>query len=357
MGPIKVGIIGYGRSGRDIHAAALRRVPELFTIVAVADLLGERRARAERELGCASFEDYRKMAEEAKPGLVVNASFSDLHVPITLDLLGRGFHVLCDKPLARAAADVDCIAEAAAKAGRTAAVFHQSSLAPYFRKVKEIADSGRIGRVVQVTIRFNGFGRRWDWQTLQERNGGSLLNTGPHPVDQAVRFLGPDAEPEVFCVMDRANSFGDAEDFVHLLLRAPGRPFVEVEISSCAAFPSQTYDVQGTRGSITGTMSNVRWKWFDPAEAPARKLVREPLENPDGTPAYCVEELAWHEDSWELPPERKDFYGDMAEEYYRRLHAHLTEGAPPPVTLAEARRVVSIMEECHRQNPMDRLAP
>jgi predicted dehydrogenase len=355
MRQLKVGIIGYGRSGRDIHAEALRRVPELYSVVAVADLLGERRARAERELGCASFEDYRAMAEEMGPDLVVNAAYSHLHVPITIDLLKMGRNVLCDKPLARRASDIDRIAKAAAKAKRTAVVFHQSSLAPYFRKVKEVADSGRIGRVVQVTIRFNGFGRRWDWQTLQGYNGGSLLNTGPHPVDQAVRFLGVDAKPEVFCVMDRANSFGDAEDFVHLLLRASGRPVVEVEISSSTAFPSQTYDVQGTLGSITGTMSNVRWKWFDPAEAPARKLVREPLCNPDGTPAYCVEELIWHEDSWTLPPEHKNFYGEMAAEYYTRLHAHLTAGSPPPVTLEEARRVVSIMEECHRQNPMPRI--
>ena len=46
-----------------------------------------------------------------------------------------------------------------------------------------------LGRIVQVSLSFSGFARRWDWQTLQEYKGGNLLNTGPHPMDQAMRLL------------------------------------------------------------------------------------------------------------------------------------------------------------------------
>ena len=58
----------------------------------------------------------------------------------------------------------------------------------------------------------SGFARRWDWQTMRKHYGGNLLNTAPHALDQALQLFGTDARPKVTCAMDRANSFGDAED-------------------------------------------------------------------------------------------------------------------------------------------------
>ena len=58
--------------------------------------------------------------------------------------------------------------EAAEKSGKLLAVYQQSRFAPYYRQVKKVVDSGVLGRIVQVSIAFNGFARRWDWQCIQD---------------------------------------------------------------------------------------------------------------------------------------------------------------------------------------------
>ena len=89
--------------------------------------------------------------------------------------------------------------------------------------MQKVIRSGVLGRIVQISISFSGFARRWDWQTLQDCNGGNLLNTGPHPLDQALALFG-EGMPKVACYMDRANTWGDAEDYVKLILSGEGHP-------------------------------------------------------------------------------------------------------------------------------------
>jgi scyllo-inositol 2-dehydrogenase (NADP+) len=348
----RVAILGLGRSGHDIHVRSLRTFQDTYEIVAVVDAVAERRVRVSERLGCAGYSDYSELFERRDLDLVVNALPSHQHVPVSLAFLERGFNVLTDKPAARSAREIDALAAAASLHGAVFAVFQQSRFSPAFVKLKEIVDSGRLGRIVQVAIAYNGFSRRWDWQTLREMNGGNLLNTGPHPVDQALQFVGADVMPEVVCRMDRANSFGDAEDYVKILLSAPGRPTVDVEISSCCAYPPPTYQVQGTQGGLVGDTSSLRWKWFDAAQAPTHDVIRAPLQGPDGSPAYCSESLTWHEESWSLPADAADdLFHAMATGFYRALHDTLETGQPHPVTLAQVRQQMAVMEACFAQNP------
>jgi len=348
---LRVGIMGQGRSGRNIHAEYLKDDPR-FEIVAVADLLPDRRERAEREYGCATYEDVADLLARGDLDLVVNALPSHLHAPVTLQGLEAGQNMLCEKPLARRAAEVDALIAASERQGRLLAIFQQSRFAPYFVKVREVVASGVLGRIVAIKIRFNGFARRWDWQTLQEYAGGSLLNTGPHPLDQALQLMACDGMPDVWCKMDRVNSYGDAEDYVKLLLTAPGKPLVDLEISSCDAYPRYTYQLQGSQGGLAGTTSHLDWRYFDPAMAPTQRLIREPLPGP----AYCSEQLPWQEASWDEPPEDKDLFANMAGRLYSNLYDALTSGAPLVVTPAQVRQQIAVIEEAHRQNPLPRLS-
>jgi scyllo-inositol 2-dehydrogenase (NADP+) len=354
MKQLRVCILGQGRSGRDIHGRFLMTAQDKFKIVAIVDPLEERRQRAEKEYGCTSFSDYRSILGRDDLDLVVNATPSHLHVPITLDLLNNRFNVLCEKPLARRVDEVDQLIAAAQKSGRTLAIFQQSRYAPYFRQVRKVIDSGLLGRIVQISIAFNGFARRWDWQCIQANNGGNLLNTGPHPLDQALRLFGSDEMPNVTCFMDRANTFGDAEDYVKLILHGTGRPLIDLEISSCCAYPSFTYNVQGTRGGLKGTMTHIDWRYFRPEEAPEQQLITSPLVKADGTPSYCQEKLTWYEESWDVPEEQRDLFSTISGGFYNMLYKALTEGAPLEITPQQVRQQIAVIEECHRQNPLSR---
>ena len=187
MKVLKLGIIGQGRSGRNIHAEFLKNVPQKFQIACVADLLPDRGERARQEYGCEAFTDYRQMLERRDLDLIVNASTSQFHVPITREALAAGFNVLCEKPLARRAAEVDDLIATAKKAGKFLAIYQQSRFAPYYRQVCEVLKSGVLGRIalIKCVQRFMA-PRLADAAELN----GRTLNTGPHPMDQVLGLIG-----------------------------------------------------------------------------------------------------------------------------------------------------------------------
>jgi predicted dehydrogenase len=349
---LKVGIIGQGRSGRDIHGNLLSKIPSYYKITAVADSLPDRQERAKQEYGCNAYASWEEMVEKEDLDLVVNASPSHQHFPISLELLNRGFNVLCEKPLAKTPEEVDQLIAASEKAGRILAVFQQSRYNHAFQQIRSVIESGVLGRIVQIDFTNNGFARRWDWQTLQSNNGGNLMNTGPHPVDQALQLFGADVMPQITCIMDRANTFGDAEDYVKIIMRGQGRPTIDLEISSCSAYPRDQFIVQGTNGGLHGNVQKLEWTYFKPEEAPEQKLTREPLFNANGMPAYCNETLTWYSDSWELKlPEGRTSFESMTEQLYLMLHRSIVDGAPLEVTPQQVRLQMAVMEECRRQNP------
>jgi len=351
MNPIRVGIIGQGRSGRDIHGEYLCRDTRRFRIVAAVDPIAERRERAAREYGCEVFPTHEPLLARRDIDLIVNASPTRFHVPYTREFLRAGFHVLCEKPAANRARDVDLLIASAKKAGKVYAIFQQSRFAPYFRKVRQVIDSGVLGDIVQISIAANGFLRRYDWQTLTEEQGGSLLNTGPHPLDQALQIFGTDVMPRVTCFMRRATTYGDAEDHVVLILSGDNRPLINLEISSCCAYPAFLYHVYGTRGGMKGSSTDVEWRYYNPAKAPALRLHREPISKPNGTPSYCTDTLRWICRAWKVPPSKSQLFDSMSADFYRMLHRTLTAGAPLAVTPGHVRQQIAVIEECRRQNP------
>jgi predicted dehydrogenase len=347
---IRVAILGQGRSGRDIHGSHLSKDTERFRIVAVADALEERRARAAAEFGCDTVADHRPLLERDDIDLVVNAAPSRFHVPLSLEFLEAGFNVVCDKPLASRVADVDRLIAASKAKGKLLAIFQQSRYSPAFVQLRRVIDSGVLGKIVQVSITFSGFSRRYDWQTLTAEMGGNLLNTGPHPLDQALQLFGTDQMPQVTCFMRRTITLGDADDHVLLILSGQDRPLLNLEISSCCKYPSPTYTVYGTQGGLCGDTGRLEWQYFDPKTAPTRQLITAPIQKADGTPAYCSDSLEWQREEWKAP-EGRGLFDTMSAAFYTMLHRSLTEGAPLEITPQQVRQQIAVIEEAQRQNP------
>lgn len=348
---IQIGIIGQGRSGRDIHGSYLKTASGKYRIAAISDPLRERRERAEKEYGCKAYEDYRDMLDKEKLDVVVNATPSHLHVPLTHYALEKGFNVVCEKPLSNNTAEIDMLIDAAGKSGKMFTVFQEARYEPAFCQVRKVVDSGVLGRVIQISVYRDWFARRWDWQTLKEFNGGNLLNLGAHELDKAMLLARYAAKPEVFCRMDCVNTLGDADDYLKLMLRAPGYPVVDLEISSCCAYPPFMYNIHGSNGSLTGTFSKVSWKYFKPEEAPSRTLIREPLSDNSGLPASCSEELKWYQEEWEyVEDEKEDLIFCATRDFYDMLYDSLAGDMPLKITPQQVRLYTAVIEECFRQN-------
>jgi predicted dehydrogenase len=343
--PIRVGIAGLGRSGWAIHANLLAPLTDKYQIVAVADEDEKRRAEANERFGCQTHLTFDQLVADANVELIIVALPSFLHATASLQALNAGKHVVCEKPMAISMDEADAMVDAAKRTDRVFTVFQQRRYNPDFVKVREIIDSGILGRIVQIRIAESKFTRRWDWQTLQKFGGGSLNNTGAHFLDQALQLFGP-ATPNVFCSLDRTLTLGDADDHVKLVFSAPDSPTIDIEISSCDAFPPPTWHVFGTRGGLQGSTKSLRWQWMVPEEQEPRTLDLRPT--PDRS--YNRDNLVWHEDSWE-------FTGDVNEAYrgyYHDLYSTIRKGAPLAITPESVRRTMWLQEECHRLAPLSK---
>ncbi len=352
MKKLNVAVIGQGRSGRDIHGEYLLNAgKELFNVVAVVDALEIRRNRAKEEFGCDVYKTYQELFERKDIDLVINSTFSYMHPGVSIDLLNHGFNVLVEKPMARYRKECDEMIAAANKNGKKLYVFQQARFAPYFKKVKEIINSGVLGRIIQININYSGFSRRWDWQTSQRFYGGSLLNTAPHPLDQALDLLGyEDLDYNVWSKFDMVNTYGDAEDYVKVVINMPGKPLIDIEVSSCDCYKDYMYKVQGSCGGLKMNANEFSYKFFDPEKAPARKLELETLQGENGHPDFCRDSLEWTEvnDKFE-----GGVFDNATAEIYENIYYNLTENQPLIVTPEQIRTEISLIEKIHGQNPLE----
>ena len=352
MEKLRIAIIGQGRSGRNIHGAFFKTEANIYCqVVAVVELDPERRKRAEEEYpGCVAYEDYRELFARDDLDLVVNASFSHYHYPITKDLLAHGLNVVVEKPMGRTYFECCDLIKTAKDHGATLAVFQQSLFAPYYAVPKAVVDSGKIGRIKQVTIRFNGFSRRWDWQTMQSYLGGSVYNTGPHPIGFGLDILGFDPETRVaFSKLDLGLTSGDAEDYAKIILTAPGKPVVDIEISSMDAYSNFNLKFQGTLGTLQTTTKGYTMKYMIPGENPEQPLRSQPLKNEMGLPIYCGETLVTHEESQEYEGSAFDV---GTRKFYEMVYHKLRNDVPMAITPEMAAQVINVIETVHGQNPL-----
>ena len=342
--PIRVGIAGLGRSGWNIHAHLLEPLTDQFQVAAVVDADEGRRNEAIDRFDCMAYTSYDDLLADPGVELIVVALPSHLHAELAIAALEAGKHVICEKPMATALADADRMVAAAAASDHNLTIFQNRRYDPHFAQVRQIIDSGILGRIVQIRLTASSFGRRWDWQTLKQFGGGTLNNTGPHFIDLALQLFG-DADPtQVYAHLDRTLTLGDADDHVKLVFKGEETPTVDMEMSAATAYPSEFWNIMGTQGGLAGSPKELRWRYMNPAQLPPREL--DTMPTPDRS--YNRDEIVWHEDHWHAD----EYDGPGYEAFYLDLYQAIRNDAPLFVTPESVRRVIWLMEECRRLSPV-----
>jgi predicted dehydrogenase len=153
---VTAAVIGAGHRGRFAYGGQALAHPERLRIVAIAEPDAARRDAMAREHGLSAgalFGDWRELL--ARPKLadaVVVATSDTMHVPPTLAALAGGYHVLLEKPIAPEPADCERVVAAAERAGRILQIGHVLRFTAFYRRVREIVASGRLGRVWQIAL-------------------------------------------------------------------------------------------------------------------------------------------------------------------------------------------------------------
>lgn len=182
---VRIGLIGTGFVG-DIHAAAIRMVPDA-ELVAVASPSPGKAERFAHERGIArAFNDYRRLLDCKEVDLVHVCAPNDLHARMTVDAADAGKHVVCEKPLCRTLDEADRMIAACEKAGVLLMYAEELCFAPKYVRAKTLVDEGAIGRPFLVKQSEEHFGPHMPWFWDVERSGGGvLLDMGCHSIEYA----------------------------------------------------------------------------------------------------------------------------------------------------------------------------
>ena len=275
-----------------------------------------------------------------------------MHYPITKDCLQHKLNVMVEKPMARNRYECDDLIKTAKDNGVMLTVFQQTMIAPFYTKAKEVVESGVLGEVQIVNIHYSGFARRWDWQTLQKKMGGSVYNTGPHPIGLGMDFLGFSDETQVvYSKLACAMTSGDADDIAKIILTAPGKPVVDIEINSSDAFSDYNLKIIGSKGTYKTTTTAYKYKYIVDGENPEMPVVEEFIYGEGREPIYCSEKLVAHEEAGEVKGSAFDV---AVSGIYENIYNHLTKGEELIVKPENIAKLIGVIETVHAQNPLPR---
>ena len=344
--PLRVGLIGYSLGGAVFHAPLIAVTPGLrLTAIVTSD--PTRRAQAQRDHPQARVVDSAdwlwKNAGELD--LIVIATPNRTHVPLALEAVASGLHVVVDKPVAATAEDVRRLADAARRSGLLAVPYHNRRWDGDFRTVRQMLRDGILGRVMRFESRFE----RWrpvprpGWRERADpaEAGGILYDLGSHVIDQALALFGPVIQ--VYAEVERRRTGVEVDDDAFVALTHSSGVHSHLWVSAMVAEQGPRLRVLGTSGSYTKLGMDVQ------------EIALREGRRPD--------EAGWGDD----PPERWGTFHDGTSprrvrtepgayhEFYAEVESAIRAGGVAPVPIEDAIAGVAIIEAARASSAESRV--
>jgi predicted dehydrogenase len=181
---IKIGIIGLGAMGKG-HYRNIKTIPE-FEITALSDINME----GMKEFSEPKFSSGSELINKGNVDAIVIVTPHFDHVPLAIEALKKGLHVLIEKPVAVQMKDAKMLLDAHRDKSRVVACMFNNRTSPVYKKIKELVASGELGSVQRIDMtvtnwfRSNAYFKSAGWRaTWAGEGGGVLLNQCPHNLD------------------------------------------------------------------------------------------------------------------------------------------------------------------------------
>jgi predicted dehydrogenase len=227
-----VALIGAGNVGR-IRARVIQASAH-SRIRTVADIDAAQAYNLASSIAADATTDWRAAVQSSDIDLVVVSTPTKFHTEPTILALQAGKHVLCEKPLARSAAESGEACEIAERRRLVLKTGFNYRYMKHVRKSKELIDAGLIGPLYFLRCRFGHGGRpgyEQHWCTDRDLSGGGvLLEQGIHILDLVRHFLGDPVE--VLAQTSRYFwNFSEVEDNCFLLLKTAEGATAQIHVS------------------------------------------------------------------------------------------------------------------------------
>jgi len=267
----RVLVVGCGSIGRR-HARNLKSLG--VRQLGFCDTSAEALKRCREELKGETFSDYSEALGKFKPDIVLVCTPPVYHVEEALAALRARAHVFIEKPVSHESSGIEALIAEARRLDRRVQVGYNMRFHPGLRILKELIESGKIGRVLWLNVEAGQYLPDWrPWQRYRESYsarhelGGGIILDGSHELDYICWLLGRPSE--VTCRAEHLSSLDvDVEDSAWIYLSFPERRRAELKLDFVQRAYTRTCKVVGELGTALWDFSVQEVRWFS-SEQPA----------------------------------------------------------------------------------------
>ncbi len=190
---IRFGIIGCGR----IAARHAKHISNNGRLSATCDIIPEKAHKLAAEYDTEAWTNIDQFLSEnkGKMDVVSVCSPNGLHAEHTIAALRKGYHVLCEKPMAISIEDCGRMISEAERANRRLFIVKQNRFNPPVVALKKAIDQDRLGEIFSIQLscfwnRNEHYYQESDWKGSKEMDGGTLFTQFSHFIDLLYWLIG-----------------------------------------------------------------------------------------------------------------------------------------------------------------------
>jgi predicted dehydrogenase len=231
----RIAVVGAGHVAQVAHIPAYRANPDV-ELVAVVDEDPVKARRIKEQAGFKTwYEDFNTMLRKADVDAVDICTPNYLHAPMGIAALRSGRDVLCEKPLARNAAEAQRMVDTAEENGRILMVAMNNRFREDAQVLQKFIAGKELGDV--NVVKAGWLRRATDWKErawFTERGkagGGALLDLGTPLVDLSIWISGLKKITGVSCSVFGKKGKDGVEDSACAMVRFAGGACLMLEVN------------------------------------------------------------------------------------------------------------------------------
>ena len=259
--PVKTGLLSYGMSGRLFHAPFVHTHPG-FIFSAVT----ERSQKKVNQVysGVKSYDTTDDLINDPELELIIINTPNNTHFDYAKKALQARKHVLIEKPLTTSVEEAKELFKLGRNQQRYVMAYQNRRWDSDFQLVKNVISSEKLGRLVEMHIRFDRYKPLIEAKAFKEEpipGSGLAYNLGPHVLDQAISLFG---RPIHWIKTTARHRIGTkVDDYAFFHLQYPQGLQVYLHVSLLCAKPLPAYVIHGQKGSFITDRTDIQEKQLD----------------------------------------------------------------------------------------------
>ncbi|WP_370585642.1 oxidoreductase [Pantoea sp. S61] len=244
---INVALIGYGYAGQYFHGPLISETEGLHLKTIVSSQIKKIKADSSDVTVVGSAEEA---INDRNIDLVVLATPNETHASLAEMAIKAGKNVVVDKPFTLTLHQARHLQSLAHENQVLLSVFHNRRWDSDYLGIKEVIESGKLGRVVHFESHIDKFQPlildRWRDKNLP--GSGLWFDIGPHITDQALQLFGLPESIQANIAGLRDNA--EIDDWAHVVLNYAKHKVI-LNCTMLSAGGVSRFTVHGTKGSVT----------------------------------------------------------------------------------------------------------